>query len=65
MASASFETAAAFAKELEKADAAGIQLAQNQASKQFSLTETVPETKPEAKTITKRAPSGNTTLRFE
>src|ERR1044072_5475693 len=28
-----------FAKELEKADAAGIQLAQNQSAKQFSLTE--------------------------
>jgi len=52
-----------FAKELEKADAAGIQLAQNQASKQFSLTETVPETKPEAKTITKRSTTGNKAVR--
>ena len=52
-----------FAKELEKADAAGIQLAQNQASNQFSLTETVPETKPEPKTITKRAPTGNKAVR--
>jgi hypothetical protein len=52
-----------FAKELEKADAAGIQLAQNQSAKQFSLTETVPETKPEAKTVTKRAPSGSKAVR--
>ena len=52
-----------FAKELEKADAAGIQLAQNQSAKQFSLTETVPETKPEAKTVTKRAPTGNKAVR--
>ena len=52
-----------FAKELEKADAAGIQLAQNQPSKSFSLTETVPETKPEAKTVTKRATSGNKAVR--
>ena len=52
-----------FAKELEKADAAGIQLAQNQAAKQFSLTETVPETKPEAKTVTKRSTTGNKAVR--
>jgi hypothetical protein len=43
-----------FAKELEKADAAGIQLAQAQAANQFSLSETVPEAKPEPKTVTKR-----------
>src|SRR3954466_8899158 len=47
-----------FAKELEKADAAGIQLAQGQAATHFSLSETVPETKPEAKTVIKRAASG-------
>ena len=52
-----------FAKELEKADAAGIQLAQNQSAKSFSLTETFAETKPEAKTVTKRAPSGNKPVR--
>jgi hypothetical protein len=52
-----------FAKELEKADAAGLQLASQQTSKQFSLTETVPETKPEAKTVTKRATSGNKAVR--
>ena len=43
-----------FARELEKADAAGVQLAQSQAANQFSLTETVPETKPEARTVIKR-----------
>ena len=52
-----------FAKELEKADAAGIQLAQNQSAKQYSLTETVPETKPEAKTVIKRATTGNKAVR--
>ena len=52
-----------FAKELEKADAAGLQLASQQSAKQFSLSETVPETKPEAKTVTKRAPSGNKAVR--
>jgi hypothetical protein len=52
-----------FAKELEKADAAGIQLAQNQSAKQFSLTETVPETKPEAKPVIKRATTGNKAVR--
>lgn len=43
-----------FASELQKADAAGIQLAQAQTSKQFALSETVPEAKPEARTVTKR-----------
>jgi hypothetical protein len=52
-----------FAKELEKADAAGLQLAQGQSARQFSLSETVPETKPEAKTVTKRAPSGAKAVR--
>jgi hypothetical protein len=52
-----------FAKELAKADAAGIQLAQNQAAKPFSLTETVPETKPEAKPVIKRASSGSKAVR--
>src|SRR5215208_4967754 len=52
-----------FAKELEKADAAGIQLASQQSAKQFSLSETVPETKPEAKTVSKRATSGNKAVR--
>lgn len=52
-----------FAKDLEKADAAGIQLAQSQTSRQFSLTETVPETKPEAKTVVKRASSGTKAVR--
>src|SRR5690349_4691310 len=52
-----------FAKELEKADAAGIQLAQNQSAKQFSLTETAPETRPDAKTVTKRATNGNKAVR--
>jgi hypothetical protein len=52
-----------FTKELEQADAAGIQLAQQQAAKQFSLSETVPETKPEAKTVTKRAPTGAKAVR--
>ena len=52
-----------FAKELERADAAGIQLAQSQASKQFSLTETVAESKPQAKTVTKRSTSGNKAVR--
>jgi hypothetical protein len=44
----------AFAKELAQADAAGIQLAQSQTAKPFVLNETVPETKPEAKTVIKR-----------
>jgi len=52
-----------FSKELEKADAAGLQLAQGQSARQFSLSETVPETKPEAKTVTKRAPSGAKAVR--
>src|ERR1044071_6910002 len=52
-----------FAKELEQADAAVIQLAQNQSAKQFSLTETVPETKPEAKPVIKRATTGNKAVR--
>ena len=52
-----------FSKELEKADAAGLQLAQGQSAKQFSLSETVPETKPEAKTVTKRAPTGPKAVR--
>lgn len=52
-----------FAKELEKADAAGIQLAQSQTAKPFSLSETVPETKPEAKTVIKRASSGTKAVR--
>jgi hypothetical protein len=52
-----------FAKELEKADAAGIQLAQAQSAKQFALSETVPEAKPEPKTITKRAPTGAKAVR--
>lgn len=43
-----------FANELQQADAAGIQLAQAQTAKQFALSETVPEAKPEAKTVTKR-----------
>jgi hypothetical protein len=52
-----------FAKELEKADAAGIQLAQNQAANQYALSETVPEAKPEPKTVTKRAPTGAKAVR--
>lgn len=52
-----------FAKELERADAAGIQLAQEQASRQFPISETVPESKPEPKTVTKRAPSGTRAVR--
>ena len=52
-----------FAKELEKADAAGIQLAQHQASKSFSLSETVPEAKPETKAVTKRATNGKKAVR--
>jgi hypothetical protein len=52
-----------FAKQLAEADAAGIQLAQNQAAKQYALSETVPEAKPEPKTITKRAPSGAKAVR--
>jgi hypothetical protein len=52
-----------FTKELEKADAAGLQLAQAQSARQFSLSETVPETKPEAKTVTKRATSGTKAVR--
>lgn len=44
----------AFSRELEKADAAGIQLAQSQTAKQFALSETIAEAKPEAKTVTKR-----------
>ena len=43
-----------FADELKAADAAGIQLAQTQAAKQFALNETAPEAKPEPKTVTKR-----------
>jgi hypothetical protein len=43
-----------FAEELRAADAAGIQLAQTQAAKQFALNETAPEAKPEPKTVTKR-----------
>src|SRR4051812_39446783 len=52
-----------FAKELEKADAAGIQLAQGQSANHFSLSETVPETKPEAKPVIKRASSGTKAVR--
>ena len=52
-----------FSKELEKADAAGLQLAQGQSARQFSLSETVPETKPEAKTVTKRATNGTKAVR--
>src|SRR3954465_7339888 len=52
-----------FAKELEKADAAGIQLAQQQTAKSFSLSETVPETKPAAKTVTRRATTGAKAVR--
>jgi hypothetical protein len=52
-----------FAKELERADAAGIQLAQEQASNRFAISETVPESKPEPKTVTKRAPSGTKAVR--
>jgi hypothetical protein len=52
-----------FAKELEKADAAGIQLAQAQSARQFSLTETVPQSKPQAKTVTKRSTTGNKAVR--
>jgi hypothetical protein len=44
----------AFANELQAADAAGIQLAQAQTARQFALSETVPEAKPEPKTVTKR-----------
>jgi hypothetical protein len=43
-----------FAKELEAAGAAGLQLAQSQAANQFALSETVPEAKPEPKTAIKR-----------
>ncbi|HET9425880.1 MAG TPA: hypothetical protein VFO55_10950 [Gemmatimonadaceae bacterium] len=43
-----------FADDLKQADAAGIQLAQAQAANQFALNETVPEAKPEPKTVTKR-----------
>lgn len=43
-----------FAQELQKADAAGVQLAQSQAANQYLLTETVPETRPEAKTVIRR-----------
>jgi hypothetical protein len=42
------------ADELQAANAAGIQLAQNQSARQFALSETVPEAKPEPKTVTKR-----------
>ena len=43
-----------FAKELEAAGAAGLQLAQSQAANQFALSETVPEAKPEPKTAIRR-----------
>src|SRR5262245_7235727 len=52
-----------FAKELEQADAAGIQLAQSQTSRQYTLNEIAPETKPEAKTVTKRASTGTKAVR--
>jgi hypothetical protein len=52
-----------FAKELENANAAGLQLAQAQTARPFSLTETAPETKPEAKKVTKRSTSGNKAVR--
>ena len=42
------------ADELKQADAAGIQLAQSQTAKQFAFSETAPEAKPEAATVTKR-----------
>ena len=52
-----------FAKELAAADAAGLQLAQNQTAKKYSFTEIAPESKPEAKTVTKKSTSGNKAVR--
>jgi hypothetical protein len=52
-----------FAKELEKADAAGLQLAQAQAARQYALSETAPESKPEPQSIIKRAPTGAQAVR--
>jgi hypothetical protein len=52
-----------FAQELENANAAGLQLAQAQTAKPFSLTETVPESKPQPKTVTRRSTSGSKAVR--
>lgn len=43
-----------FAEELKQAEAAGIQLAQSQTARQFALSETIPEAKPEASPVIKR-----------
>jgi hypothetical protein len=47
-----------FASDLQRADAAGLELAQSQASQKFSLSETVPEAKPEPAKSIKKASTG-------